>query len=346
VDTRRQVGAFAAEHLDALRLMRDAQSLRFDGFRSPGRFRYAPLHGLPQLLAAAALSRVADGDGDGALALVGDLVSLLDASASDGRFGATFRSQSLQQSALLTGLTLGLAPPSSRALAALDALLIPAAEVDALALSWETEQALFIDQVWRHLRSGRSLTGHGRVVSFLQRPWTQHQTNRRLAQFDALIAAARQPWRDRLHAIDATTGGVSPTDSRPGRSGLLSTLEWVLDFGFYRSVARHAAQQSTLASVLRAVVAIEQFRRAEQELPERLTELDDHWRFVDPLTDGLLRYRRNSDSYTVYGVGGDGLDNDGDLGTLSPFSGSWWIAPEDAPDWGVRVRLREDAPPL
>ena len=188
------------------------------------------------------------------------------------------------------------------------------------------------------------MTGHGRVVSFVQRPWTEHRVNRRLAQFDALIAAAQHPWSNRLHAIDATIGGDLVPESRQSRRGPLSILERLLDFGYYRSVARHAAQQSTLASVLRTVVAIEQFRRTEGELPERLIELSGSTVFTDPLTNGPLRYRRASDSYTVYGVGDDGRDDDGDLGTVPPFSVRWWIAPEDAPDWGLRVRLREAAP--
>lgn len=188
------------------------------------------------------------------------------------------------------------------------------------------------------------MTGHGRVVSFVQRPWTEHRVNRRLTQFDALIAAAQQPWSNRLHAIDATIGGDLVPESRQSRRGLLSILERLLDFGYYRSVARHAAQQSTLASVLRTVVAIEQFRRTEGELPERLIELSGSTVFTDPLTNGPLRYRRASDSYTVYGVGDDGRDDDGDLGTVPPFSVRWWIAPGDAPDWGLRVRLREAAP--
>jgi len=68
-------------------------------------------------------------------------------------------------------------------------------------------------------------------------------------------------------------------------------------------------------------------------------------RFSDPMTDDRLRYRRDAFGYVVYSIGGDGLDNGGDLGALNPHGVGWWITPTDAPDWGIRIRLPEPEAP-
>ena len=303
-ETRGHIAAFAVENADALRLVRDARTLPFHGFRLPRRFRFSPDITLSYLLPAAAMARVAAGDGDGALAHVGDLIGLLRTTASEGSFGMIYPGRSLEQAVVLTGLTLRLAPPSSAALAELDTLLTPAAEMDTMARSFQIDRALFIDQVWQHLRTGRSLT-------------------------DDNWAARRVP---RI----ATT---------PLRRGLLRNLERLLDSGHHQSAARHAARQAIMARVLRTVVAIELYRRLEQTLPDDLADLGDPARVADPLAASPLQYRREQDGYVVYGVGANGQDDGGDLGVLTnPHAIGWWIPPDDAPDWGLRVRLPDAAP--
>jgi hypothetical protein len=344
-ETRGHIAAFAVENADALRLVRDARTLPFHGFRLPRRFHFSPDITLSYLLPAAAMARVAAGDGDGALAHVGDLIGLLRTTASEGSFGMIYPGRSLEQAVVLTGLTLRLAPPSSAALAELDTLLTPAAEMDTMARSFQIDRALFIDQVWQHLRTGRSLTDDNWAVSFAQSPWLHHRINGGLERFNLLVAAARTPWSERLEALDAAARRVPRIETTPLRRGLLRNLERLLDSGHHQSAARHAARQAIMARVLRTVVAIELYRRLEQTLPDDLADLGDPARVADPLAASPLQYRREQDGYVVYGVGANGQDDGGDLGVLTnPHAIGWWIPPDDAPDWGLRVRLPDAAP--
>ena len=73
---------------------------------------------------------------------------------------------------------------------------------------------------------------------------------------------------------------------------------------------------------------------------------DDLPMLEDPtgLTNASLLYRRDQDGYTVYDVGADQRDDNGDLGALPPYSVGWWIAPEGTPPirgsaFGCRTRL-------
>ena len=343
-DTQGRLAAFTVENADALRLVRDAGALPFHGFRLPRRFRYSPDIALSQLLPAAVMARVAEGDGDGALAHVGDLIGLLRTTASDGSFGMIFPGRNLEQTVLLTGLTLRLAPPSRAALRELDTL-IAAAELDMLTRSFTINRAVFIDQVWQHLRTGRSLTDDNWAVSFALSPWLRHRVNRSLERFSAIIAAAGTPWPERLDAMDIATRHDGPAEMRPFRRGLLRNLERLLDSGHYLSVTGHAARHTVLAAVLRTVVAIELYRRVEQTLPNDLADLSDPAGIADPLTASPLSYRREQDGYVVYGIGANDEDDGGDMGAVTnPYGYGWWISPDDAPDWGLRVWLPEAAP--
>ena len=107
-----------------------------------------------------------------------------------------------------------------------------------------------------------------------------------------------------------------------------------------------AARQATLSAALRAVIAIERVRAAGEPPPAQLADLEAPAVLTDPMTLAPLRYRREAGSYTVYGVGADGQDNNGNLGDLSPHSVSWSTAPESAPDWEVSVSLAGPRPPV
>ncbi len=145
--------------------------------------------------------------------------------------------------------------------------------------------------------------------------------------------------------MDSAMRHDGPVETRPFRRGLLRNLERLLESGHHLSVARHAGRQTVLARVLRTVVAIELYRRLEQTLPDDLADLNDRARVADPLTASPLKYRREQDGYVVYSIGANGQDDGGDLGGLTnPHAIGWWIPPEDAPDWGLRVRLPDAAP--
>ena len=344
-DSRQQSAAFVRGNANALALVEQARPLEFEGFLVPRRMRFAPVGQLTRLLDAAALDRIGQGDGDGALAWVGDLVRLIETYSSDSSFNAHAQQQVLEQAALLIGQAVGHAPPSSTALDALDAVVAAKANEDNLARFLRRDRAVFIGEIWQHLRNGRPLTEAVPPASFILQPWFRHRVNRSLERFNELVRAADQPWPARLSAIEALASYDESFEANGGRRGPLGSRERAFAGGHFPDVARAVAQRLALTAAIRSMIAVELYRRSHGSLPGALSDLDDAARYTDPMNGEPLHYRRDPQSYVVYSIGGNGLDDGGDLGALNPHGVAWWLAPTDAPDWGIRISLPETESP-
>ncbi len=94
---------------------------------------------------------------------------------------------------------------------------------------------------------------------------------------------------------------------------------------------------------LLGAAAVELYRIERGTPPERLDDLGAVSGVRDPMSRDTLRYRRDTGGYVVYSVASDGTDDGGDFGALSPYSVWWQVAPDQSPDWGIRIRLPVEA---
>lgn len=89
---------------------------------------------------------------------------------------------------------------------------------------------------------------------------------------------------------------------------------------------------AALAAVLRATLAVEQFRGAHGALPDNLEQLAPEFLPsvpVDPFSNAAVLYRKDAEGYRVYSVGDNFRDDRGDVNPNGPFSRQ---------DIGVRIR--------
>ncbi len=149
-----------------------------------------------------------------------------------------------------------------------------------------------------------------------------------------MLAAARQPWPERLHAIARVEGA-------PGGS-----LQPVWDIGaqmLAKAAAPLAAAGMAAERALRVTLAIERQRNGGLAPPTlqdvSLTGSPDE--YIDPFTGDRLRYVRDANGYVVYSIGRDFRDDGGNLTPDAPPTS----APGSVPprDIGVRVDYRRAA---
>lgn len=343
VDDRRDNADFVQENADVIHLIERATDLDFLGFRTSIRNRPTRFSRLHELVGAAALERIDQGDGDGSLRGVADLLAMRRASDPTDVFAIQLERRTFDQAALLTSLTIRHAPPSADALRALAAALATP-ERDLLSY-FLADRAWVINEVWQHVRARRRLSDANPVVTFLLEPWHLYRANRLLARLTALCAAAEQPWPERLAAIAAVEDGAPEAAERTGPQRLL-WRERLFTVGHYSQLGWAVANRLAMTTALRAVIAIELYRMERGAVPERLTDLGRVSPFSDLMTGDPLLYRRESDGYVAYSVGSNGDDDDGDLGPRHPFLFAiGHQAPEFVPDWGIRIRLPETEAP-
>ena len=215
---------------------------------------------------------------------------------------------------------------------------------------WPTTARPFFAQrlgtPWQRQWSNESLT----FVAL--RPWITHQFIARLKELDRAIAIAREGWPDKLshellnsgsspavhQAMTPMPGWVSRVMSRSGVGLLVPPAGEMISGGTISRAGRTLAQNRTSVAAL----AIERWRRAhggaappslEALVPEYARELPR-----DPFTGVALKFVRAGDSYTVYSVGIDRVDNGGDIDEWRPDVRSYSRATER--DIGIRVPLR------
>jgi hypothetical protein len=163
----------------------------------------------------------------------------------------------------------------------------------------------------------------------IARPWIMHVLNRQLEAFSSLMAAAHEPWPQRIdHVIAAGTlpGAVTPrVEPRAALEGFV------------------LANTSRIAGFrcVRVVMALEQYRRDHgEQLPDTLENLVPAYVRsipIDPFSGGPLLLHKEAHGYSVYSVGRNrrddgGKDVDGTFEVVFPKN--------DPADVGVRVQYR------
>ena len=146
-----------------------------------------------------------------------------------------------------------------------------------------------------------------------------------------------------LAAVDAVVEQAARRTVRSGRLGGLGRVERSFASGHFPLITRYVAHRLAVTAVLRAVTAAELYRIERGAPPEGLDDIGAVSGIRDPMSRDTLRYRRDTGGYVVYSVASDGTDDGGDFGALSPYSVWWQVAPDQTPDWGIRIRLPVEA---
>jgi hypothetical protein len=178
-------------------------------------------------------------------------------------------------------------------------------------------------------------------IGFLIHPFTMHRVRVQLEQFPEVIAAARQPWPDKLGSL-AAIAERSPSNFRPGQSILRSLIALTppniaaLSAGSARGGLNLATRRIGVTAM-----AIERYRRAHAGtpppdlaalVPALLPAVP-----LDPFTGHPLVYKPGPDAYALYSTDVNRLDDGGMLygiGSLNPMP-----LPRTR-DFGIKVPLK------
>lgn len=219
----------------------------------------------------------------------------------------------------------------------------------------ETARGRYIANAWRAFYGPSPSALHHQtlprrgVLPWLWRPWFSRQFAADLQQWEEAIEIARRSPAQRAPVVadlEARRRAEGPQRMLvPGRwfMGMPPTGAWqaLLD----------AARRDPLAAdrAARTALAIERFRRAEQDRPpDTLDVLVPRFLDalpVDPFTDQPVRYRRTADGYVVYSVGPNLRDDGGDLRQAPAERGATGMPfRPGSPDVGVEVRARDPNP--
>ena len=322
-----------------LRLLRDASTRPYFG-DAPSvvepALRFTGLQPTGRVAGAETLQLIAAGNAAAALDSLVARVRFLRAYDGDRRSfsvvtkGREMSDVALDASALINGAVLG-----GPALAALDDALAGAFDDDEIALALIDEARFAMP----YLDGRRMLFTGPRMALFrgfsLARPAFRRAGVDVVRSFGEMLAAARQPWPQRLHAI-ARVDGAQP--------GWLQPAAW--DIGAQmvaKAAAPAAAAGMAAARTLRVTLAIERQRNGGVAPPTlqyvSLTGNPDE--YIDPFTGDRLRYVPDASGYVVYSVGRDFRDDGGNLTPdAPPTSAPGTVLPRDI---GVRVDYRRAA---
>jgi hypothetical protein len=277
------------------------------------------------------LDLIMDGQGDAAAAGLFNRVKILRAFGPEGDgFLDAWKSLSIREVAMDVGILVAQTKPSDKHLADLDGVLA-STFTDELARSIRGQTLRYYEQIPALSRSSR-WTGSARLVL---RPMIRHHFVANLQTAADALQAARLPWPERIEAMNRL----------PERRSILPEVPWGI--GAWRRNEDLRNQTVVLGEGLaamrcaRLVIKVEKFRRANDRLPDALSELtlaagDEV--ALDPFTGKRLLYARDSEAYVVYSVGRNSRDDGGKLWPEPPPPGRLpsTLRP---PDVGVRVVL-------
>ncbi len=172
------------------------------------------------------------------------------------------------------------------------------------------------------------------------RPVLRRETNERLRLFAGIVSAARM--RPGLRLL-AGLRGLNAGDAK-SRFYLGTPAEIVK---IYQGYAVGLFEGIAIERSARAAIAIERFRQTHHAMPASLADVAADAGSVlpvDPMTGDALKLVGRPDSYIVYSVGDNGKDEGGQIDrpplakTAAPGTSK-----RPAPDWGVRVRIRNES---
>lgn len=247
--------------------------------------------------------------------------------------------------------------PTDAQLAALQQCFEELPDDDGMAAELLATRAQTLGEFWPYPAGAGSWALRGQIrargivesVMFVAvRPWVTHQMRVMLQPFDQAIEIARKPWPQKLDATEA----FARTHSLPDRSAK-SGLSFAVRLGLFLpdlavwNLHSHLPWAGAILVQRRVpigVLAVERFRRAHAGTPPAsLAELVPEYMSaipVDPFAGQPLRYVVTEDSYIVYSVDVDRVDDKGALyGAYS--GGRTRIMPNDKSprDLGMRVPL-------
>lgn len=251
------------------------------------------------------------------------------------------------------------APPDAGSLLRLQHAFEELPDEDRLVEQLQTERARLLGDFWPYppdrtvwvLRPRMFVRGGADTAAFfLFRPLITHLMRRQFKPFEDALAAARQPWPQKLDARSALVQQYRLDPDRPQSrrsfldkaAGFLSPEFGILSLYGYMPIAgmNLAIRRTSIATL-----AVERFRRdhggdmpatLETLVPEYLSAVPQ-----DPFAGQPLTYRRAADSYVVYSIDVNRADDGGLLyglgsGSTSPIRRVNDPSPRDI---GIRVPL-------
>lgn len=329
---------------DALLLADKAAELPFDGFPAGTEYSYrtASVSALAELIAARTLSLSQSGDGDAA---VDSVISGLQIRRAlrDARWIAVSGHQA--------PAVLSLTRPSPQALVRLQTALEAEDKPERQLEDFLRDRARYVQLIWRRYygtdpNTPRHYTLPMRSFSeTVMRPWFTHNAVNVLRLWAQRVEVARKPWPEKARRSADILEGYRQEQRapRPGRYFNPLLNRRVVLGPFSQAVD---ATQLTVDRASRVAVAIERFRRDRTALPTALSELvPQYLREIpgDPYSGRTLLFRAAKDAYTVYSVGPNQQDDQGDLS--SEFERvqqqGWGRRLIRGADIGVRVLISE-----
>jgi hypothetical protein len=256
--------------------------------------------------------------------------------------------------------------PDAASLAKLQNAYERVASDDGLAEDLTARRAQVIESVWpttaRPLFVQRVRSpwpwhpGNDSLMFVALRPWITHRLVAYLRELDRAIAIVRESWPEKLRGEQ-----LADAASSASRQATMPAGGWLYQVSVLRSAARLLTERAgdmlpggtisragrTLAQNRAAVMAlaIERWRRVHGgALPPTLGALvPAYLREIprDPFTGAALKFIRTADSYTVYSIGIDRVDNAGDIGEWQPDVRGFSRGSEH--DIGIRVPLHRPA---
>jgi hypothetical protein len=153
------------------------------------------------------------------------------------------------------------------------------------------------------------------VTETVMRPWFTHNAVNVLRLWAQLVEVARTEWPEKARR----SAGILERDRQerqaPRAGGYFNTL---LNSGVVLGAFSQAVDPTQLIvdRASRVAVAIERFRRERSAVPAQLSDLVPQYLReipMDPYSGRPLLFRPAKDAYTVYSVGPNQEDDQGDL---------------------------------
>jgi hypothetical protein len=251
------------------------------------------------------------------------------------------------------------APPDAESLRRLQSAFMAWPDDDGVAADLQRERAWRLGVYWPYPADGASWALRpqqgfrafpGEALGFIAfRPVFTHAVRRQLQPYADAIAVAREPWPGKLDSARALAEryGVEPRRG-PSQTILYRTLGVIESLGVQNLTLTLPVGGMNLASRRTAIatLAVERFRRAhagqpppslDALVPEFLASVPQ-----DPFDGKPLKYRLAPDSYVVYSIDINRVDDNGALygfgtgigGAIRPI----WDDPSPR-DIGIRVPL-------
>jgi hypothetical protein len=329
---------------DALLLADKAAELPFDGFPAGTKYNYrtAGVSALSELITARTLSLSQSGNADAAVesAISGLQVrrALRDAPWMAG-------------SGHQVPAVLGLTRPSPQALLRLQTALEAEDKPERQLEDFLRERARYVELIWRRYygtdpNAPRYYTLPMRsVTETLMRPWFTHNAVNVLRLWAQLVEVARTEWPEKARRSADILESNRQEQQAPRARGYFNAL---LNPGVVLGAFSQAVDPTQLIvdRASRVAVAVERFRRDRNTLPAGLSDLVPQYLReipVDSYSGRPLLFRPEKDAYTVYSVGPNQRDDQGDLSSELERAQQqgWGRRLIRGTDIGVRVLMQE-----